>query len=403
MISFFRRILSSKGVDKGIYFATAVLSVFGIIMIGSSSIGGVSNYGFSWAMRNMIFQSVFVLGGLIIMLFIVRSFFLKFVTWRTTKFIYFIFFALMCVCYFMKEVNGSKAWIPVFNLFSVQPAEFMKIALILMLSYAFSETDLAYVVKGRFRSKQARMDFYQDKFKRCLLIPLLYAIAAFLVGVFIQRDLGTSIIIAVICFTIFMATPRTYYRKYKKIVWLGVALLAVLGGLLGVLVLRGYQMARITAWLDPLSDYFGTGYHLTNSLIAFSGGNLFGKGFGNSTQKFGYIPEAHNDFIGAIIYEELGILGLALIIIPTAFIIFRLLHYAGKVNSDKGRLILIGIATYFFLHLFINLGGVSGLIPMTGVPLLMISSGGSSTVAAFMAIGIAQAIISRYNREKYSK
>ena len=136
-------------------------------------------------------------------------------------------------------------------------------------------------------------------------------------------------------------------------------------------------------------------------MIAFTDGGIFGLGLGNSIQKYDYIPEAHNDFIGAIIYEELGIFGLALMIIPTAIIIFRLLKYADQ--NNKSRVILIGIASYFMLHLFVNLGGVSGLIPMTGVPLLLASSGGSSTIAALIAIGIAQAIISKFNKEQLEK
>ncbi|MBU9904719.1 FtsW/RodA/SpoVE family cell cycle protein, partial [Thomasclavelia ramosa] len=118
-------------------------------------------------------------------------------------------------------------------------------------------------------------------------------------------------------------------------------------------------------------------------------------------QKFGYIPESQNDFIGAIIYEELGIIGLGLIIIPTCIIIFKLLKYSQEIKENKSRIILLGIASYFFLHLLINLGGISGLIPMTGVPLLLISAGGSSSVTAFVAVGVAQAIIAKHNRQKF--
>lgn len=402
MIQFIKRLFSSRGVDKGIYLATAILAFFGVVMIGSSSIGGVSTKGFSWAMRNMVFQAVFVLAGTIVMIFIARLFKVKMISQRATKFIYFIFLFLMCICYFFDATKGSNAWIPVFGLFTIQPAEFMKIALILLLSYYFTETDIAYVVRGRFRSEQAKMEFYKEKLTRCLLLPLGYALLAFFVGAVIQRDLGTSLIIAIICFIIIMSTPRVYYKKYKRLIWAILILLGVIFVFLSTFVLKSYQLDRIYTWLNPLEDYYNKGYQLSNSLIAFSNGTLFGLGFGNSTQKFGYIPEAHNDFIGAIIYEELGVFGLALIIIPTGFIIFRLLKYAREINNAKARLVLIGIASYFFLHLFINLGGVSGLIPMTGVPLLLISSGGSSTLASFIAIGIAQAIITEHNREKFS-
>ncbi len=196
-----------------------------------------------------------------------------------------------------------------------------------------------------------------------------------------------------------------YYKKYKKLVWIALAVAVIILGFLITAVLQGYQLQRIDSWLKPLKieNIYDSSWQLVNSLIAFTDGGIFGLGLGNSIQKYDYIPEAHNDFIGAIIYEELGIFGLALMIIPTAIIIFRLLKYADQIQNNKSRVILIGIASYFMLHLFVNLGGVSGLIPMTGVPLLLVSSGGSSTIAALIAIGIAQAIISKFNKEQLEK
>ena len=184
-------------------------------------------------------------------------------------------------------------------------------------------------------------------------------------------------------------------------VWIFIGVCAVILTIIGTTVLQPYQLGRIYSWLDPMSDPYNSSYQLVNALIAFSDGGLFGLGFGNSTQKYGYIPESHNDFIGAIIYEELGIIGLGLVIIPTCVVIFKLLKYSNEVKENKSRIILLGVSSYFFLHLIINLGGVSGLIPMTGVPLLLISAGGSSTVSAFVAIGIAQAIIAKHNRQKF--
>ena len=108
--------------------------------------------------------------------------------------------------------------------------------------------------------------------------------------------------------------PRRYYKKYKRIAWLIIAIGSVVLVVLGTLVLEPYQLNRIYIWLDPLIDPSNRSYQIINSLIAFSNGGLFGLGFGNSKQKFGYIPESHNDFIGAIIYEELGLFGLALIL-----------------------------------------------------------------------------------------
>lgn len=394
---FFRK----KGADKPIFMAIFVLICLGIVMIGSASIGAVSSKGTSFAIRNMAMQTVYVLFGLFIMMALTKSFRTKFINYRFSMIMYFVGLASMCVCV-LWTTKGSHAWIhvgPITN----QPAEFMKVAMILILSYMLTETDAAFVVKGRFRTAELKSQFYKDKFIKCVLFPLGLMLVAFFVGAGIQKDLGTSIILAAICFICFMSTPRDYYKKYKKLVWIALGVAVVILGFLITAVLQGYQMERINSWLKPLENIYSSSWQLVNSLIAFADGGIFGLGLGNSIQKYDYIPEAHNDFIGAIIYEELGIFGLALIIIPTAIIIFRLLKYADEIQESKSKVILIGISSYFMLHLLVNLGGVSGLIPMTGVPILLVSSGGSSTVSALIAIGIAQAIISKYNKEQLEK
>lgn len=389
---FFRK----KGSDKPIFIAVIVLICFGIIMIGSASIGAVPSKNNIYAIRNMITQTIYAFCGLFLMMALTKVFQTKMINYRSSMIMFFTGIISMCVCVFWTS-KGSHAWIHI-GPFTVQPAEFMKVAMILILGYMFTETDSAFVVKGRFRTAELKSKFYKDKLLKCVGLPVLLILIAFAVGVFVQKDLGTSLILACICFICFMSTPRNYYKKYKKIVWVIVTIAAVIMLLMIGVVLQGYQLERIASWLRPIENIYSSSWQLINSLIAFAGGGLFGRGAGNSIQKFDYIPEAHNDFIGAIIYEELGIFGLALIIIPTAVIVFRLLKYADKIKDNKSRVILIGISSYFLLHLFINLGGVSGLIPMTGVPILLISSGGSSTVAALISIGIAQAIISKYNK-----
>lgn len=395
--AFFRK----KGADKPIFFAVFVLICLGIVMIGSASIGAVSSKGTAFAIRNMIMQSAYVVLGVIVMMVLTKGFKLKMINYRSSMLMYIVGIISMCGCIFW-TTKGSHAWIHI-GPFTVQPAEFMKVAMILILSYMLTETDSAFVVKGRFRTAELKSKFYKDKFKKCVLFPLALMIFAFGVGVAIQKDLGTSLILAAICFICFMSTPRDYYKKYKKLVWIALGVAVIILGFLITAVLQGYQMERINSWLKPLENIYSSSWQLVNSLIAFADGGIFGLGLGNSIQKYDYIPEAHNDFIGAIIYEELGIFGLALMIVPTAIIIFRLLKYADEIKDNKARVILIGISSYFMLHLIVNLGGVSGLIPMTGVPLLLVSSGGSSTVAALVAIGIAQAIISKFNKEQLEK
>ena len=397
-----KQLFTSRGVDKGIYISVFILAVFGIIMIGSASIGSVtsSEKTVTLAIKNMSTQTVYVIAGAVVMIFIARVFKTRYIDYTTSMKLYLLGIILMTICRFWSDSHGSHAWIKFGGAFSIQPAEFMKIAMILIMSYFLTESDKAFVVKGRFKTAALKAAFYKEKFLKCVFLPMLLVFIAAVVGVFIQKDFGTTVILVGICFVCFIGTPRQYFKKYKM-VWIFIGGCAVILTIIGTTVLQPYQLGRIYSWLDPMSDPYNNSYQLVNALIAFSDGGLFGLGFGNSTQKYGYIPEAHNDFIGAIIYEELGIIGLGLVIIPTCVIIFKLLKYSNEVKENKSRIILLGVSSYFFLHLIINLGGVSGLIPMTGVPLLLISAGGSSTVSAFVAIGIAQAIIAKHNRQKF--
>ena len=248
-------------------------------------------------------------------------------------------------------------------------------------------------------SQDKKRKNFKKKLWYCILRPILAIFIAFFVGVFLQKDMGSSLIMAFICMMLFFITPRPYYTKYKKLALILLVIGFILILLSATFILKPYQLGRIYTWLNPLGDIEGDGWQLTNALIAFATGGLFGKGFGSSTQKYGYIPESHNDFIVAIIYEELGLVGFMLFLIPYVIIIYKMFHYALRIKDTKSKLILYGVGLYFFTHLLVNVGGVSGFIPMTGVPLLLISSGGSSTLAAMMGLGIAQSIIAKYNRD----
>lgn len=305
----------------------------------------------------------------------------------------------MLSCLAFGDVKGSYAWIKLPGGMTIQPAEFMKIVMILFLSFHFGEMEeMCQIPRALTKEKKEKLQI--KKLFYCLLKPLMAIFLVFGIGGFVQKDLGSAMIIFFICLMMGFVTPRPYYSKYKKLILIMMAVAGILLLFGATFILKPYQLGRINTWLHPLEDAKNTGWQLANALIAFSSGGLFGQGFGASKQKFGYIPESHNDFIMAIIYEELGIIGLALIMIPYCIIIFKMFNYAIKINDTKSKLILYGIGTYFFAHLLINIGGVSGFIPMTGVPLLLVSSGGSSTLAAMIGIGIAQSIIAKYNRDQ---
>ena len=270
--------------------------------------------------------------------------------------------------------------------------------MILFLSFHFGEIE-EYCQIPKNISRKKKEELQKRKLWYCVVRPILAIIVVFFVGVLLQKDLGSALILAFICMMLFFITPRPYYTKYKKLSLI-LLVIAFVVAILGMnFILKPHQLGRITTWLNPLLDEKGDGWQLVNALVAFSNGGLFGQGFGASRQKYGYIPESHNDFIVAIIYEELGLVGFLLFLIPYCIIIYKMFHYGMKVKETKSKLILYGVGLYFFTHLLVNVGGVSGLIPMTGVPLLLISSGGSSTWAAMIGIGIAQSIIAKYNRD----
>lgn len=398
MIDLIKRIFKKHGVDRTIYICVFILTIFGIVMIGSASVGQTATKGATYATVNMVKQAIFVAVGYVFMIFLARCFKKSWVNSSTTWVFYFIGIALLLVCLLWSS-KGSHAWIKI-GPFTIQPSEFMKLIMICFLSFHFGEIEQLCQVPSNI-SRRKKEELYKRKFWYCIARPILAILVAFVIIGFVQNDLGSALIFAFICMIIFYATPRSYYSKYKKIT---LVLLAGVIGLAGLSVffqiLKPHQLGRIYTWLNPLSNPTGEGWQLTNALIAFSTGGLFGKGFGSSTQKYGYIPESHNDFISAIIFEELGVVGFMLFLIPYVIIIYKMFDYGIKIEDTKSKLILYGIGTYFFTHLLINVGGVTGFIPMTGVPLLLISSGGSSTLAAMMSIGVAQSIIAKYNRDK---
>jgi cell division protein FtsW len=202
---------------------------------------------------------------------------------------------------------------------------------------------------------------------------------------------------------VFLLASHPALAKFQ---WLAFALLVIgllavgfllteggLSFLMNLNILKDYQLARFENTVDPFINRYGTGYQLVSSLMAFVKGDWFGVGLGMSLQKYGYLPAAQTDFILAVIAEELGFIGVLVVAGLTLFIIVTLLRYAFSAKTDRPRMVLAGVAYYLLIHFIFNVGGVTALLPLTGVPLLLISSGGSSTLSVMMALGIAQRMI----------
>lgn len=304
-------------------------------------------------------QILFVIAGLIASLFVLRID-IKRYTLLSYLGVFLVIGALIGLFFYGKEVNGARGWYNL-EIFSVQPSEFAKSVLIVAMACYY------HILVNR---KESNFILY--------LIPLL--ILGIITGlVILQPDLGGAVIIFLLGILIFLCVPINKHIKikcYKVLVVIG-----LLGCLILFLfhdkILSEYQMNRLN-FKEPCSRYQEvTGYQVCNGFIAIKNGGLFGLGFGNSTQKYLYLPEAHTDFIFPIICEELGFVVGVIVIIGYGFILYRILRIAKCANNTRNSIIAYGTFIYLSLHIVINLLGVLALMPLTGVPLPLLSYGGS--------------------------
>ena len=382
------------GYDKTILFSILGLTLYGTLMIGSSSMGQ-SVDDFNYLVVTIIKQICFVIIGFISMNVIANVFTISFVKSNRLLSLIVVTIISLILCLLFGPVNGARAWIRLplgITEISIQPSEFAKITTILIIA--------GYC--GDVKKK-----FHRD----CDLIgrPIgLIVIICLIVHIF-QRDFGSMTVIAMISIQCFLIPSNNQIKGLQKVIKIGLVLLAF--GAMYLFSPYGesmveklpfmldYQKKRMLSAIDPFYDPYNTGYQLIKGLTSIATGGWFGKGFGNSVNKYTDFPAANTDYILAILIEELGFAGFMTLLMLYAVIIIKLFFYALRIRKESSRIILIGTATYLLIHLSLNIGGVTGLIPLTGVPLLMISSGGSATISFMVAIGICQAIISSYNRE----
>ncbi|CAM4032329.1 cell division protein FtsW [Bacillus manliponensis] len=276
-----------------------------------------------------------------------------------------------------KEVNGIKAWV-----FGIQPAEFVKISIIVVLARFFA------------RRQETNTSIWQGSAGTIVFLGL----CSFLI--LKQPDLGTLIVIAgmvgvmILCSGIQIRIKLWLKRLIMtSIIWMPLLYVA------WHYVLEDYQKARFLVFLNPFSDPQGDGFQLINSFIGIASGGVNGRGLGNSIQKYGYLPEAQTDFIMAIVSEELGLIGITIILSCLLLIAIRALRIAQKCKDPFGSLLAIGIGSLLSIQTFINVGGITGLIPLTGVPLPFVSYGGSSLIANLTMMGILFSV-ARYVKEQ---
>ncbi|MBR3343634.1 MAG: FtsW/RodA/SpoVE family cell cycle protein [Solobacterium sp.] len=384
-------ILMPEGTDLLIRLSIAWLSLFGTLMIASASMGQALNNPL-YLPLTIIKQVVYLVGGFIAMRWLATNFKIDFLRNKNFPLLALMVIAALIVCLFFPEVNGAKAWIrvPISTVdVSIQPSEFAKIMTILIIAAYCGD------VTKRFKNTW-------DMIK----VPMIFIGIYLFIVVVLQSDLGSMVVIFAIAYICFMIPSHPQMRKFRK--WLailmGAGIVVIIfiltpygEGIIRKLPLKSYQINRILSSINPFADQYNTGFQLVSGLVAFATGGWTGLGFGNSVRKYTKFPAANTDFILAIVVEELGYIGFLLIFIPYLLIMWRLFSYASRIKSEKAKIILIGTSMYILIHCLFNIGGVTGMIPLTGVPLLMISAGGSSTISLLCAIGIAQAVIYQYN------
>ena len=271
--------------------------------------------------------------------------------------------------------TGSQSWINL-GFMTFQPSEFAKLFIILYFAGAFYRKSLNNPLENLEPNN------------------IIYPILIWLFIIFCvanETDLGAVIIISGIAIAV-VAASGIQFKKFMKFFavlgGLGSALIGLILLVKGKDILNENRLGRIQAYLNPFEYESGSSYQVINGYIAIGSGGLEGVGFGQSIQKLGYLPEPQTDFIMAVIAEELGLLGVIIVLGGLGFIVFRALFIALKTKDPLARMIAAGIASWIGVQTFINLGGLSGLIPLTGVTLPFISYGGTSILLLSFAMGV---------------
>ena len=361
-----------RNMDKPLLIVSMILFIIGLIMIFSASnvtaymTKAVSPY-------NYFIKQAFYLGaGLVISFFI-----LKFST-RGIGIIacFLMLFGLatqLSLPFFAPVINDSRSWLD-FKYFNFQPSEFMKVVSIVWLAF--------YYDNNRHRLNKYLRVFFPIAI--CLISAAL---------IYIEPDLGTMLIYGMIVAVVFWCQPIDWVIKMKTVlIVVGVGILGVafmMGTGRNVLIDRQKQRFDTDS---PCEKLLTTGNQICNGYIAINNGGLKGVGLGNSTQKYLYLPEPYTDFIFCIIIEELGLITGIAIILMYMFILWRIIRIGKRSSTNMGATICYGVAVYIFIHIAVNLLGLLGIIPMTGVPLPFMSYGGSFTICLLSALTLVQKV-----------
>ena len=351
-----------KKIDYKLFISVALLALFGCFMVYTSS-NIWAEYKFNNSYKYFINQFVFFILGLFIMYFVSKIDY-KIYKKKSTLIVSVCFILLVLVLIPGIGVvrNGSRSWFGLLG-FGIQPSEVSKIGLVIFVSkYLSNNYTLMYdIKKGVF--------------------PIMSIILIFFLLIMLEPDFGTGMVITL------SLVAMIFVSKVKISFFVKIGILGLFG-IVGLIIVAPYRMARIVSFLNPWSDPLGSGFQIIQSLYAIGPGGLFGLGFGNSIQKHFYLPEPQTDFIFSIISEELGFMGVLIVSSIFVFIFYRCLKVSLNTKDLFGKYLSFGLSFMIIFQTILNLSVVIGLVPVTGVTLPFLSYGGSSLLVSMTCIGI---------------
>lgn len=373
MHTYFKRFL--RNFDFPLFFVYLFLTLFGLVMIYSSSlVYAVGHY--KWEPDHFFRKQIFNL-SIAFPAFFIAAFF-PYKNYKRKKLmilsvvIMFVLLGLVHIIGYGDDV-GARSWIYL-GFGSIQPSEVAKLIIIVYLASVFAKKNEAGTLDNLNQS----------------IAPPIGVLVLVIGSVMMETDIGISFIIVMIALSV-MAASGIKAKTFLKLSGLITLLLLCAAPILYFNwegIMTPSRKGRFLSFLNPFDYIQGSGYQIANGYIAIGSGGVKGHGLGNSVQKMGYLPEPHTDVIMAVILEELGIIGAIIVIGGLGFIVLRALSIALKAKDPHARMLAAGVGSMIAIQTFVNLGGLTGLLPLTGVPLPLISYGGTSVILMSIAIGI---------------
>ena len=359
--------------DRVFFICIGLLVLFGFVMVLNASFieaSEVQHDAYYFVKRHFIFLGM----GFVAMMVLSKYDYKKLQKWIFPLFVLtIVLLMLTLVPHIGVKVKGARRWINL-GFFRFQTSEFAKYVLILFLANYY----------------QKHQD-YQDSFVKFMIIPFILLSTMFGL-IILQPNYSTVVMLCIIAAIIMFVAGA----QWKHMLMAGVPGVIAAGALIAY---KAYRMKRVTGFLNPWADPEGKGFQAIQSFVAFHSGGFWGVGFGAGKQKLSYLPEAHNDFIFAIIAEELGFIGVLGVLTVFFVLIYMGIRIAIKTQDLFGRLLVFGIMFMISMHVLINVGVVLGVFPVTGLPLPFVSYGGTSLISFMAFMGIVLNVSREVNKK----